>query len=56
MSLKFITGMMPFLILCCILACMVAANLQGMDVNWSLFALNGFGLVLGIYHGLEFRI
>lgn len=55
MTVKFITGMMPLFILCCILAMLVTADLQGFSVSLMLFMLNGAGIVLALFHGLEFR-
>jgi hypothetical protein len=56
MTMKFIGGMMPFFILCSILALFIVASFQGMPVNWMLYMLNGGGIVLGLFHGLEFRL
>jgi hypothetical protein len=56
MDMTFVRGMMPFLVLCGILVVFIAANFQGTPVSWMLFGLNGFGLVLALYHGLEFRL
>jgi len=56
MTLKSIGAMMPFFILCAILATFVVAVLQGWPVHMMLFMLNGAGIVLALFHALEFRI
>ena len=56
MTVKLITGMMPLFILCCILAMLITADLQGFSVSLMLFMLNGAGIVLALFHGLEFRL
>jgi hypothetical protein len=56
MVMKFIGGMMPLFILCCLLATFIAADIQGLPVSWMLFMLNGAGIILALFHGLEFRV
>jgi len=56
MIMKFLGGMMPLFILCCLLETFIVADIQGMPVNWMLFMLNGAGIILALLHGLEFRI
>ena len=53
--MKIVGGMTPLFILCCLLATFIVADIQGMPVNWMLFMLNGAGIILALFHGLEFR-
>ena len=49
MILKTIGGMMPLAILCCLLTVFIIASLQGITVHWGIFAINGAGIVLGLF-------
>jgi hypothetical protein len=54
MTLKFVRGMVPLFVLCCILATFVTVDILGRPVSISLLMLNGAGIVLALFHGLEF--
>jgi hypothetical protein len=53
---RFLSDMMPLLILCSILALLIAAYVEHLPVTWMMFALNGAGIVLALFQALEFRL
>lgn len=54
--MKTLGVMMPLAILCCLMTVFIVANIEGTQVSWMTFALNGAGIVLALIHSLEFRI